>query len=98
MMSVLQGDVFALSLVMDLSDGLVCVDTCDQRGRKRAEVRLSHLLTDMKAIVDSQSQTDPQSIWKRILPYCAAVGGRRYRFSALLRDLCRDTHAFKRVS
>jgi len=36
------------------------VDAFGLRGRKKAEAHLPHLLDDIRAIVDSQSQTDPQ--------------------------------------
>src|SRR5215475_8485538 len=40
--------------------GVSCIDALSLRGRKRAEEHLPHLLTDIRAIVDSQSQADPQ--------------------------------------
>ena len=40
--------------------GVACVDAFSLRGRKKAEAHLPHLLDDIRAIVDSQSQTDPQ--------------------------------------
>lgn len=42
----------------ELESGIACVDAYAMRGRKRAEERLPHLLVDMRAIVDSESQTD----------------------------------------
>ena len=44
----------------ELTTGIACQDAFSLRGRKPAEVRLPHLLEDIKAIVDGQSQTDPQ--------------------------------------
>jgi Rhodopirellula transposase DDE domain len=44
----------------ELQSGIVCLDALSQRGRLRAEERLPDLLHDIKAIVDSQSQTDPR--------------------------------------
>jgi len=44
----------------ELDSGLTCLDAFSLRGRKRAEEHLPNLLTDLQAIVDSQSQTDPQ--------------------------------------
>lgn len=44
----------------ELESGLQCLDNISTRRRKRAEEHLPHLLDDIKAIVDSQSQTDPQ--------------------------------------
>jgi len=43
----------------ELGSGLRCYDNFAGRGRQRAEERLPDLLTDIKAIVDEQSQTDP---------------------------------------
>ncbi len=44
----------------ELATGLTCLDAFTLRHRKRAEEHLPSLLTDIKAIVDSQSQADPQ--------------------------------------
>src|SRR5438128_7769396 len=44
----------------ELESGISCVDAFGCRGRKRAEEHLPHLLTDIRAIVDGQRQTDPQ--------------------------------------
>jgi hypothetical protein len=44
----------------ELDSGLVCLDAFTLRGRKRAEDHLPNLLTDIHALVDRQSQTDPQ--------------------------------------
>ena len=44
----------------ELRTGITCCDAFHLRGRKPAEARLPHLLEDIKAIVDGQSQTDPQ--------------------------------------
>ena len=43
----------------ELASGMTCVDAFALRGRKRAEAHLPHLLTDLEAIVTSQSQADP---------------------------------------
>jgi len=40
--------------------GRICLDNFAGRGRKRAEDHWPNLLTDIAAIVDSQSQADPQ--------------------------------------
>ncbi|MEP7190119.1 MAG: hypothetical protein ABI901_13080 [Roseiflexaceae bacterium] len=42
------------------ASGRICLDNFAARGRKRAEDHLPNLLTDSAAIVDSQSQADPQ--------------------------------------
>src|SRR5436190_18256660 len=44
----------------ELDSGIACVDAFRLRGRKPAEHHLPNLLTDIQAIVDGQSQTDPQ--------------------------------------
>lgn len=40
--------------------GLICADNYQSRGRHKTEVRLRNLETDMRALVDSQSQADPK--------------------------------------
>ena len=50
----------------ELESGITCVDAFNARGRKRAEEHLPNLLDDIKAIVDSQSQVDPQFRTKRL--------------------------------
>ena len=44
----------------ELTTGIPCQDAFHRRGRKPAEARLPHLLADIQAIADGQSQTDPQ--------------------------------------
>lgn len=44
----------------EVESGIVCVDAFGARGRKLAEEHLPNLLVDLKALVDGQSQTDPQ--------------------------------------
>jgi len=43
-----------------LDSGVLCVDAFNLRGRKRAEAHPPNLLSDIRTIVDSQSQADPQ--------------------------------------
>lgn len=43
----------------ELESGFRCYDNFAARGRKPAETHLPDLLTDIKAIVDAESQTDP---------------------------------------
>jgi Rhodopirellula transposase DDE domain len=43
----------------ELESGITCIDNYQARGRKKAEEHLPSLLSDIKSIVDSQSQTDP---------------------------------------
>src|SRR5437870_5663142 len=61
----------------ELERGVVCLDNFAARGRKRAEDHLPHLLADLVAIVDSQSQTDPQFRTKRLYTRLDAVEVRR---------------------
>src|SRR5205807_4369889 len=44
----------------EVEHGMVCVDAFSWRGRKRSEDHLPNLLIDLKALVESQSQADPQ--------------------------------------
>ena len=50
----------------ELTTGIRCVDAFGLRGRKRAEEHLPHLLTDIKALVDAQCQTDPSFQTQRL--------------------------------
>jgi len=43
----------------ELDSGFKCLDAFGLRGRKKAEEHLPHLLKDIRAVVDPQSQTDP---------------------------------------
>ena len=61
----------------ELESGVTCVDNFAARGRKRAEDHLPTLLTDITAIVDSQSQTDPQFRTNRLSTRLSAAEVRR---------------------
>jgi hypothetical protein len=61
----------------ELESGFQCLDAFAARGRKRAEAHLPSLLTDIKAIVDSQSQTDPQFRTARLYTRLSATEVRR---------------------
>jgi DDE family transposase len=61
----------------ELTSGVRCVDNFSARGRKRAEDHLPNLLTDITAIVDSQSQTDPQFRTQRLYTRLSATEVRR---------------------
>ena len=43
----------------ELASGQICYDRYWARGRKRAEEQLPNLLSDLRAIADQYSQTDP---------------------------------------
>jgi len=61
----------------ELNSGLTCLDAFSLRGRKRAEEHLPNLLTDITAIVDSQSQADPQFRTTRLYTRLTAAEVRR---------------------
>jgi hypothetical protein len=60
-----------------LESGFTCREAFAARGRKRVEDHLPHLLTDIKAIVDSQSQADPQCRTNRLSTRLSAAEVRR---------------------
>src|SRR5215510_7436643 len=60
-----------------LATGVICIDAFALRGRKRAEAHLPNLLTAMQAIVDSQSQADPQFRSNRLSTRLTAAEVRR---------------------
>jgi hypothetical protein len=61
----------------ELETGLTCVDGVALRRRKRAEEVLPTLLDDITAIVDSQSQADPQFRTNRLYTRLTAAEVRR---------------------
>ena len=61
----------------ELESGCTCLDAFAARGRKRVEVHLPHLLSDITAIVDSPSQTDPQFRTTRLYTRLSAAEVRR---------------------
>ena len=61
----------------ELRSGLTCVDAFRLRGRKPAEAHLPHLLDDIRAIVESQSQADPQFRSRRLYTRLSAPEVRR---------------------
>ena len=61
----------------ELNSGVTCMDACARRGRKRAEEHLPNLLGDIKAIVDGQSQADPQFRTQRLYTRMTAAQVRR---------------------
>jgi Rhodopirellula transposase DDE domain len=62
----------------ELASGFTCLDAFALRGRKRAEDHLPHLLSDLQAIVESQSQTDPQFRPHRLYTRLSAAEVRRH--------------------
>ena len=61
----------------ELETGFTCVDAVALRRRKRAEEHLPTLLDDIAAIVDSQSQADPQFRTNRLYTRLTAAEVRR---------------------
>ena len=61
----------------ELQSGFRCLDAFAARGRKRAEHHLPRLLADITAIVDSQSQADPQFRTARLYTRLTAAEVRR---------------------
>jgi hypothetical protein len=61
-----------------LESGVPIQDNFAARGRKRAEDHLPNLLHDIRAIVDSQSQTDPQFRTQRLYTRLSAAEVRRH--------------------
>ena len=61
----------------ELDSGFTCLDAFAARGRKRVEVHLPNLLSDITAIVESQSQTDPQFRTTRLYTRWTAAEVRR---------------------
>jgi hypothetical protein len=61
----------------ELMSGVRCIDAFRLRGRKRAEEHLPNLLTDIRAIVDSQRQAAPQCRSHRLYTRLTAAEVRR---------------------
>jgi hypothetical protein len=61
----------------ELESGFICLDAFSARGRKRAEDHLPHLLEDIRALVDGQSQSDPQFRTQRMYTRLGAAEVRR---------------------
>ena len=65
----------------ELESGITCLDAFCARGRKLAEEHLPNLLSDIRAIVDGQSQTDPQFKTQRLYTRLTAPQVRRQLIS-----------------
>lgn len=61
----------------ELESGFRCEEAYSLRGRQRAEAHLPDLLTDIQAIVDGQSQTDPSFKSTRLYTRISATEVRR---------------------
>ena len=63
----------------ELPSGFTCLEAFSARGRKRAEDHLPNLLSDIQAIVESQSQAAPPCRTTRLYTRLRAADGRRPR-------------------
>ena len=63
--------------IHELESGVTCLDAFGARGRKLAEEHLPHLLWDIRALVDGQSQADPQFKTNRLYTRLTASEVRR---------------------
>jgi hypothetical protein len=61
----------------ELASGQRLVDNFSARGRKKAEEKLPHLLDDIRALADGQSQTDPTFHRMRLYTRLSAAEVRR---------------------
>jgi len=61
----------------ELESGFACLDAFAARGRQRVEGHLPHLLSDIRAMVDSPSQADPQFWTHRFSTRLSAAEVRR---------------------
>src|SRR5689334_9998336 len=50
----------------ELESGVICLDNFTARGRKPIEAHVPNLLSDIAALVDAQSQADPQFRTQRL--------------------------------
>lgn len=61
----------------EVNSGIICVDGFEWRGRKLTEERLPNLLSDIKSLADSQSQSDPTFKTNRLYTRLSAAEVRR---------------------
>src|SRR5260370_40361168 len=61
----------------EMERGMVCVDDFSSSGRKRSEDHLPNLFNDITALVDGQSQADPQFRTTRMYTRLTATEVRR---------------------
>lgn len=65
----------------EVASGIICVDAFELRGRRLTEIRLPDFLSDLKSIVDSQSQTDPKFMTNRLYSRLSVAEVRRQLIS-----------------
>lgn len=63
----------------ELASGFTCLEAFSARGRRRAAVHLPNLLSDIRALVESQSQAAPQFRTPRLSTRLSAAEVRRQR-------------------
>ena len=63
--------------IREVDSGITCMDNYQGRGRKKVEEHLPNLLTDIKSIVDSQSQIDPTMKSERLYTRLSVAEVRR---------------------
>src|SRR5881394_2132308 len=61
----------------ELDSGIRCLDAFSQRGRNSAEEHLPDLLTDIRSLVDANSQIDPTFATQRLYTRLTAAEVRR---------------------
>src|SRR5262245_59311756 len=61
----------------ELESGCTCLDAFAARGRKRVDVSLPNLLPEIRAMIDSHSQADPQCRTHRLSTRLSAAEVRR---------------------
>jgi len=59
--------------IKELKSGITCIDNYSAKGRNKAELKLPNLLSDIKSIVDAQSQTDPSFKSQRLYTRLSAA-------------------------
>lgn len=67
--------------IQELESGIAIEDQVTRRGRHKVEEQFPQLLTDMRAIVDGQSQTDPTFQSNRLYTRLSAAEVRRQLMS-----------------
>ncbi len=67
--------------IKEVKTGITCVENYRAKGRKKIEENLPNLLSDLKKLVDSQSQTDPSFKSQRLYTRLSAAEVRKQLIS-----------------
>ena len=67
--------------IKEVKTGITCVENYRAKGRKKVEENLPNLLSDLKNLVDSQSQTDPSFKSQRLYTRLSAAEVRKQLIS-----------------